>query len=687
MKETRTSETWITANWRYIKTGVMCILLLIVAYVLQLIGSRIRVDYFLPAHLVFEFTSIVVSFAVFTTGWFGYRQTGSTRDLIIALTFFTAGSFDLIHTLSYKGMPAFLGTNTVGNAAAYWLLARLVVGVGLVWAAMVHVDARSKQSTALKMTFAMVLIIGMFTTILTIFGDHASSIVYNSRTQSLTGLKIALEYVSILTYLIAFAAISETHGWERKSADLLRRALLIAIFAEIAFTGYSSPYDWTNMLGHVLKAAAYYLILNALFVTAIRKPYDELSQAKEEMHSLYLDAQEHRKEIERSFSRIGSALSSSLQLDEALTRISELTVDMLHADCAIVASLEHGKEGVKVAAQKDWCIDESQPVELTLQVGRQAIEQQHTIIENNLQAKEKGQAVGCLRSMVCAPMIYESTPLGMIAIYSQNQDAFEDGDVKLLEAFATHAAVAIHNALSYERESRIADVLQRSILSSGTIVTENFEIAQVYEPAINEALIGGDFYDLIELTDGRVGLVIGDVSGKGLKAAVHTAMVKYTLRAYVREGHSASEAVELLNKAVYDATNAETFITMFLGILDTRTGEMIYTNAGHEPPVYAHNGEYITLDSTGPALGLGMTGYTESRLVLKKGSILLLYTDGISEARRGHNFLGTERIGDELLVCDDLDSKDIAKCVHSAALSFAGGELKDDAAILAVRAR
>ena len=672
--------------------AAICVLTMIVVDRLALYIVEIPVNYYIPLHLLLELSSIVVTFAVFATGWFGYKQTKNTQDLLIAITFLTTGAIDLIHTLSYKGMPNFLGTNTAGMAAAYWLLARIVVGVGLLAASLTSPHNKSKWLSPWPLIALSVTLIAGTTVIFTIYEETVGSSLFSQAGRPLTILKISLEYLIIAIYLAVFVTLSERRGWDRNVASSLRSALIIAIFAELAFTLYTSPYGLMNALGHVFKIAAYYFILNALFVSAIRKPHDQLSEAKEELQALYTDAQQHRHEIEGSFSRIGSALSSSLKLDEALDLIAELTAEMLHVDCSIVASMDKGGDGVKVAAQRGGCHEAHRPVDLTLGVGKSAIEERKTVIINDI--KSTGMVScsytdpKCLRAMICAPMIYEEDVLGVIAIYSHTSNAFEDGDAKLLEAFATHAAVAIHNAISYERESKIADVLQTSIIGSSKVTSDKFEIAQVYAPAMNEALVGGDFYDVIELPNNRIGLAIGDVSGKGLKAAVHTAMAKYALRAFTTEGHSPAAALTLLNKTIDKFTDGETFITMFFAILDLDTGELIYANAGHEPPIYVNNGNYSTLPSTGPALGLGVNiDHEEGRFLLERNSILLMYTDGISEARHGDEFMGTEGIGEKLLSCKISDSDDVARCIYEAAVGFTSDGLRDDAAILAIRAR
>lgn len=675
---------------RYVWVAAACAALTVAFYVSNLYGQEILVDYFLPMHLILELLSIVVSFAVFAVGWYGYRQSGNARDLLIGLTFGATAAIDLVHTLSYKGMPDFLGVNNPGKAAAYWLAARLMVGLGLLAASFVRPESRSKWLRPVFLAVLTTAAVSALVIVFTIYGGAIGTAMYTRIGEPPTMLKTSLEYLAIGLYVAAFALVSSKRGWEPAVVGDLRSALVVAAFAEFAFTLYLSPFGWMNAFGHVLKAVAYYLILRALFVSAISRPYEQLARAKDELQCLYLDAREHRREIERSFTRVGTALSSSLRLGEALDLIAELAANMEHVDCAIVVALDKTGSVTQVAAQKGGCHKAERPVEVALLAGKQALADGHSVIVNDLEVTGwidcDFSDKTCLRSMACAPMTLDGTALGVVAVFSHSKHAFEAGDAKLLEGFASHAAVAVYNALSYERESRIADVLQKAFMGSGTLETDHFEIAQVYQPATDESLVGGDFHDVFELPDGRIGLAIGDVSGKGLAAAVHTAMVRYALRAYAGEGHSPASALGLLNRLVGEHTHHDTFVTMFFGLLDRETGEMVYASAGHEPPVYMCDGTGLTLPSTGPALGAGIEmDYEEGAIVLKPGGVLLLYTDGISEARRDREFLGTEGIGKLLGTCHDMNSEDIAACVYRAAVHFAGGALRDDAAILAVR--
>lgn len=661
------------------------------SYALDVYGLTIPTRYFLPIHIALEMLSVVVSLAVFITGWFGYQQTRSVRDLLVGTTFATAGALDFVHTLSYKGMPDFLGVNTPGKAAAYWLLARFVVGVGLLGAVSVRGNGKLRMRLPVALLAISATVFIMSCVIFTRFGHEVSIALYPAFGRPPSLLKILIEYFIIAMYGLVIVLLFRDDAWEPGVRSDLRTAMILAIFAEVAFTLYLTPYAWANALGHVFKAASYALILGALFVSAVRKPYVELSRARDELEVLYDDAREHRAEMEKSFLQVGKALSSSLKMQEALDLIADLAQQMQHADCSVVVVLDKVSRKASVASQKGVCHRLENPVELTVKLAERSIESGSPVVVPDLESTGLIDCdfthPTCLRSAVCAPMIYDGEVLGVIAIYSYRKAGFEEGDVKLLEGFASHAAVAIYNAISYERESKIADVLQRTFMSESTMSVDRFEIAQVYEPATNEALVGGDFYDAFETTNGKVALVIGDVSGKGLRAAVHTAMIKYTLRAYLNEGHTPGKALELLNQTASQLDEEGTFITLFVGILDPSTGELVYASAGHEPAIYACGDTQLSLPATGIPLGVEPDAvYEEGRITLEPGSVLLLYTDGISEARRGVKMLGPEGIEEQLAVCKDLGGEDIAKCVHKRAIEFAGGELKDDAAILAIRA-
>lgn len=243
---------------------------------------------------------------------------------------------------------------------------------------------------------------------------------------------------------------------------------------------------------------------------------------------------------------------------------------------------------------------------------------------------------------------------------------------------------------AYDRERRIADVLQQAMLPKISQNLPGLGIVAAYHPALEEAQVGGDFYDVFILPDGRVAVVMGDVSGKGLDAAVHTAMAKYMLRAYAHEDPEPVCVIDRLNKALSDYTPIELFITIFYGVIDPAAQTLTYVDAGHDQPlIYCRQtGEIMELDVTGSAAGIiPISKYRQHEVTLAEGDVLLVYTDGISDARKDGRFFGTEAMAGVLLENAQNDEQCIADKVFEAAQAFNDGDLRDDAAVLVVKVR
>ena len=241
----------------------------------------------------------------------------------------------------------------------------------------------------------------------------------------------------------------------------------------------------------------------------------------------------------------------------------------------------------------------------------------------------------------------------------------------------------------YRREHFIAEKLQTSFLPGDMPTVDGFEIAERYRPGLDEALVGGDFYDVFRLREEQYGIVIGDVAGKGLKAAVYTAMTKYMLRAYALEDRAPELVLARLNEALAACTPPEVFVTLVYGILDTRDRTFVYANAGHEQPIFYCKGEQFvtTLDVTGRALALARgSSYTTHTVELCAGDLLTLYTDGITDAGWGSNRLGQEGLLELLELGASRPIAELADFILNNALEFASGGLADDAGLLIIRA-
>jgi serine phosphatase RsbU (regulator of sigma subunit) len=262
---------------------------------------------------------------------------------------------------------------------------------------------------------------------------------------------------------------------------------------------------------------------------------------------------------------------------------------------------------------------------------------------------------------------------------------------QLLTGFASQAALALQNARLFQMEQDAAETMRRSLLPPARVEARDLEIGTFCEPLIIDAgRVGGDYYDVLTLPDGRVAVSIADVCGKGMAAAVRTALAKYTVRAYAAESPWPSEVLTRTN-AAFTAQEPESdiFTTIAYALLDTEAGSLALASAGHPPAMLfrAATGRCTRLEAGGPALGVvpGRANYSEVIEAFEPGDVLLLYTDGVFEARRGKDQFGLERIQQELMRAARRGPQEIAEAIVAAARDFAEGKLTDDVTLLVLK--
>jgi phosphoserine phosphatase RsbU/P len=213
---------------------------------------------------------------------------------------------------------------------------------------------------------------------------------------------------------------------------------------------------------------------------------------------------------------------------------------------------------------------------------------------------------------------------------------------------------------------------------------EGFEIGTVYESG--EGLMAGDFYDVFPITKTRIAIVIGDVAGHGIEPSITAFQVKYLLRVFLRQYRDPAQAVEELNAVMSSTGRPEDLVSMCAVIVDTMAGALRFASAGHPPAWLWHDNEVRPLRATGPLLTLDPKGsYHSKELPLDPGDLLLLYTDGLAEARAGEQLFGEERIAAIVRRDPGQEATTLCKILLEAARDFASAPLTDDVAILAVR--
>jgi len=213
---------------------------------------------------------------------------------------------------------------------------------------------------------------------------------------------------------------------------------------------------------------------------------------------------------------------------------------------------------------------------------------------------------------------------------------------------------------------------------------QGFEVGQVYEAGTG--LMAGDFYDVHLLGPKRLAAVIGDVSGHGIEASITAFQVKYLLRVFLRQYRDPAQALEELNVQIAAQTRPDEFVSLCVAVFDENVGTVRYASAGHPPAWLLHDGEVRPLSATGSMLTLDPRGgYGSREMDLVPGDTLLLYTDGLAEARSGGQLFGEERIAQALRRDPRVSADVLCKSLLTAAREFSTGPLRDDVAILAIR--
>ena len=245
------------------------------------------------------------------------------------------------------------------------------------------------------------------------------------------------------------------------------------------------------------------------------------------------------------------------------------------------------------------------------------------------------------KNMLCMPLKNRyGEILGALQLLNKKHDSFFLAeDEEFIEAFSIHAAIAIEKARLYEVEKQKTD-LEKELFAAGEVQKKLFpsEIPDVngYEFAavnIPAAVTSGDLYDYVKLSDGKTLFSLGDVSGKGLPAAIIMANLQSLIRAYPNFNSSAAYCVKQANKIIEKSTADGKFITLFLGILDPINHIITYSNAGHEDPVFIENGNISRLNEGGLPLGIFEDlNYEEGQITMKPGNLLAIFSDGISDA-------------------------------------------------------
>jgi serine phosphatase RsbU (regulator of sigma subunit) len=284
------------------------------------------------------------------------------------------------------------------------------------------------------------------------------------------------------------------------------------------------------------------------------------------------------------------------------------------------------------------------------------------------------------------PIATATELLAELTILSLDPAAPIDADtLATARTIAQQAALAIDNARLYQQQKHFAETMQQSLLPRDRPSVPGLEVGTVYESAA-QVDVGGDVFDFLELADGRLAVVLGDVTGHGIDATADMAMAKFVFRSLAREHSEPSEFLAHANDVVVGEIAVGKFITMAYLTIDPG-GEVLCASAGHpEPRLVGPDGRVAGLPAGGLALGIDAPQvYEQVRAELPPGGAVVIYTDGVVEARTGRELFGLERL-DAVLAAHAADPPQaIAEAVIEACRAYSGGNLTDDCAVVVIK--
>jgi sigma-B regulation protein RsbU (phosphoserine phosphatase) len=400
--------------------------------------------------------------------------------------------------------------------------------------------------------------------------------------------------------------------------------------------------------------------------------------------------------------RLSQTFNSSLDLDEVLNRVMDEVVTTTRAERGFVMLRETSGDLVfRVARGMDHETIDDPEFQISRGVVERVAQEGEPILTSDAQsddrlAKRLSVMTLGLRSILCVPLKIKDTVSGVIYVDNRLQSGiFVPGDRDLLTAIASSAAIAIENARLYqvavekgrmEQELQLARDVQASLLPAGLPQIPGWDFAARWHPARQ---VSGDFYDFIPGQAGQIDLVLADVSGKGMPAALFMALSRTIVRASMGHSLSAAEDIARANNLVCADAKDGMFVTVFGARLSPDTGEVTYVNAGHNPPLLCKHGEgkapLTELRPTGMALGIIEDfDFEQGMVYLDPGDFLLLYTDGVPDATSPQSErFAMERLRRVVLEHRDASAADIAAAIEHAIGEFTGATAQfDDIAIM-----
>lgn len=402
---------------------------------------------------------------------------------------------------------------------------------------------------------------------------------------------------------------------------------------------------------------------------------------------------------------IATAISSTLTLNQIVELMVQKSVKHLKVEQAAVMLLDEQKieNPFQTMVRRGDTSSEILPFRLNTQLTGWMLKNQRPLIVNDFQKDERFKGLQGehfpIHSLLSVPLTSKGRMIGIINVFNKKAEGgFGPEDQRLLAIIGSQSAQVLENARLLEEEKklivmreemRMATDIQINLMPKEQPVYDGYDIAGKSIPAKE---VGGDYYDFIPLKGDpyRLAFCLGDVTGKGLPAALLMSNIQATVRSQTLMTDSPKDSMVNANTLMFQSTDSGKFITMFYGILDTRQHTLTYCNAGHDNPfLFSANPEPTRLDKGGVVLGfVPQYPYVEESIVLAPGDRLVIYSDGVTEAKNeADEEFGEERLQQLILQNKNLSASELTDKIISAVMEFAGSVPQGDDITVVVAGR
>lgn len=377
-------------------------------------------------------------------------------------------------------------------------------------------------------------------------------------------------------------------------------------------------------------------------------------------------------------------LAQSLDVELTLALIPQLVVPRLGPWAAIYGLDEWNEPVYATAAHTDETALPALVAGLSRSGPDGATARLREVVRSGSQAPLPAPVEG-----FAVPLTARGMRLGVLAVGRHAERRPDPEEAAIVEGIAHRAALALDNARIHAERRRVAQTLQQSLLPPVLPTIAGVGLGAEYVPTLGDADVGGDFYDVVPMPDGRWLVVIGDVSGKGVQAATITGLVRDVIRVLVRDGRALPELLSRVNDTLVDRGGGR-YCTLAMAAVTVGPGERLQVAlhlAGHDRPVLVSRSGLVSFAGTpGTALGLLERVRTPSTTVnLEPGDTLVFFTDGVTERRRGGELFGVDRVRATATELAGFSAQAVAARMRAAALGFSAEPPRDDIAILALR--